>query len=125
MLTGVFRYYPRDIRAMDSDDDIEIKDEDLNKIASKHGVALSKKEVRGKNLTEKGGYPYEDGKIGFDEVTQTIITLKADTEASFRSALADTVNMYRSPVPFFGTEGSDERATRLAREVFDEWDGRS
>jgi hypothetical protein len=117
MLTGKLRWYPGDAL-------VEIKQEDLEKIADQCGVHISLNEVEAKDLLTEGEMVLEEtGKKSLEEVTQTVVTISAPTEDTFRECLLRMVDKYRAPRAVYSTWGSDERAKEIFEEVVDAWDG--
>jgi hypothetical protein len=78
----------------------EIRQEDLDKIGKAYGVAVS-----------------------FEEITQEVITLASDDEASFRKAIKAIYERYRSPRTPYGFWGSSREGVRIAKEIADETGG--
>jgi hypothetical protein len=117
MLTGKLRWYPGDAL-------VEIKQEDLEKIADQCGVHISLNEVEAKDLFTEGEMVLEEtGKKSLEEVTQTVVTISAPTEETFRECVLRMVDKYRAPRAVYSTWGSDERAKEIFEEVVDAWDG--
>jgi hypothetical protein len=117
MLTGKLRWYPGDAL-------VEIKQEDLEKIADQCGVHIRLNEVETKDLLTEGEMVLEEtGKKSLEEVTQTVVTISAPTEDTFRECVLRMVDKYRAPRAVYSTWGSDERAKEIFEEVVDTWDG--
>jgi hypothetical protein len=116
-LTGKFRWYPGDAL-------IEIRREDLEKIAHQCGVSIILDEVKGRNLSA-GGMKFleETGNEPLEEVTQTVVTITAPTEHAFRKSLLRIINKYRAPRTVYSTWGSDERAKEIFQNLVEVWDG--
>ena len=69
MLTGKLRYYPGDAL-------VEIRGEDLEKIADQCGVNITLDEVKGKDLLTEGKMVLEEtANKPLEEVTQTVVTI--------------------------------------------------
>ena len=116
-LTGKLRWYPGDAL-------VEIKREDLEKIAHQCGVNITLNEVKGKDLFTEGKMVLEETANKFlEEVTQTVVTLSAPTEHAFRECLLRIIDKYRAPRTVYSTWGSDERAKEIFAELADTWDG--
>jgi hypothetical protein len=116
-LTGKLRWYPGDAL-------VEIRQEDLEKIAIQCGVHITVDEVKPKDLFTEGKMVLEEtGKKPLEEVTQTVITISAPTEHAFRECVLRMVDKYRAPRTVYSTWGSDERAKEIFQEVVDAWDG--
>jgi hypothetical protein len=116
-LTGKFRYYPGDAL-------VEIRQEDLEKIAHRCGVGITLNEVKGKDLSIEGKMGLEEtGNKSLEEVTQTVVTISAPTERALRECLRRMIDKYRAPRTVYSTWGSDERAKEIFTELTDEWDG--
>ncbi len=117
MLTGKLRYYPGDAF-------IEIRQEDLEKIANQYNVHITVDEVKAKDLFTEGKMVLEEtGNKSLEEVTQTVITISAPTEHAFKECLVKIIDNYRAPRTVYSTWGSDERAKEIFQEVVDQWDG--
>jgi len=116
-LIGKLRWYPGDAL-------VEIRAEDLERIAHQCGVSITLNEVEGKDFFTDGEMVLEEtGKELLEEVTQTVITISASTEQAFRECLLKVINKYRAPRTVYSTWGSDERAKKIFEEVADAWDG--
>ncbi len=116
-LMGKLRWYPGDAL-------IEIKLEDLEKIAHQWGASIILDEVKGKNFFHEGKMVLEETeKEPLEEVTQTVVTISAPTEHAFRECLLKMIDKYRAPRTVYSTWGSDERAQEIFQEVADVWDG--
>ena len=116
-LTGKLRYYPGDAL-------VEIKQEDLEKIANRYKVHITVHEVKAKDLFTEGKMVLEEtADKPLEEVTQTVVTLSAPTEHAFKQCLLRIIDKYRAPRTVYSTWGSDERAKEIFQEVADQWDG--
>ena len=116
-LTGKLRWYPGDAL-------VEIKREDLERIAHQCGVNITLNEVKGTDLFTEGKMVLEEtANKPLEEVTQTVITLSAPTEHAFRGCLLRIIDKYRAPRTVYSTWGSDERAKEIFAELADAWDG--
>jgi hypothetical protein len=116
-LTGKFRWYPGDAS-------VEIRREDLEKIANQCGVNITLNEIEGKDLFIEGKMVLEEtGNKPLEEVTQTVVTISAPTEHSFKECLLRIIGKYRAPRTVYSTWGSDERAKEIFQELADAWDG--
>lgn len=118
MIQGKMRWYPGDAL-------IPIKEAGLKAIAKKHGVGLSLAETIGqKPRILPGGVMVEESwEIPIDEATQSVVTIEASDEASFRRAVRDLIDTYRGPVPMWGMWGSSKRVENIINELLDERDG--
>jgi hypothetical protein len=117
MVTGKLRWYPGDAS-------VEIRQEDLEKIANQCGVNITLDEVKGKDLSTEGKMVLEEtGNKPLEEVTQTVVTISAPTEHAFKECLWRMIDKYRAPRTVYSTWGSDERAREIFQEVADAWDG--
>jgi len=116
-LTGKLRYYPGDAL-------VEIRQEDLEKIANQYKVHITVDDVKGKDFFTEGKMVLEEtGNKPLEEVTQTVITVSAPTEHAFKECLLRIIDKYRAPRTVYSTWGSDERAKEIFQEVADQWDG--
>jgi hypothetical protein len=116
-LMGKLRWYPGDAL-------VEIRQEDLEKIAHQYGVSINLNEVKGKDLFIKGKMVLEEtGNKLLEEVTQTVVTISAPTEEAFRKCLLRVIERYRAPRTVYSLWGSDERAKEIFVELADAWDG--
>ena len=116
-LTGRLRYYPGDAL-------VEIRLEDLEKIANQYKVHMTVNEVKAEDLMTEGKMALEEtGNKPLEDVTQTVITISAPTEHAFKECLLRIIAKYRAPRAVYSTWGSDERAKEIFQEVADQWDG--
>ncbi len=116
-LTGKFRWYPGDAL-------VEIKREDLEKIAHQFGTTITLDEVKGKDFSTEGKRILERTENeALEEVTQTVITILAPTERAFRECLLKIINKYRAPRTVYSAWGSDGRAKEIFEELANAWDG--
>lgn len=117
-LLGKMRWYPGDAL-------VPVKEADLVKIGQRHGVRLSLLEIVGKSQKVlPGGVIVEWGwEQPIDEATQSVVTIEAGDEASFRRCVRELIDTYRGPVPMWGMWGSSKRAEELINELLDERDG--
>jgi hypothetical protein len=117
MLTGKLRYYPGDAL-------VEIRQEDLEKIANQYKVRIALSDVKAKDLLTEGKMVLEEtGNKSLEEVTQTVVTISAPTEHAFKECLLRIIDKYRAPRSVYSTWGSDEQAKEIFQEVADQWDG--
>jgi hypothetical protein len=117
MLTGKLRYYPGDAL-------VDIRQKDLEKIASQYKAHITVDEVKARDLLTEGKMLLEEtGNKSLEDVTQTVVTISAPTEHAFRECLLKIINKYRAPRSVYSTWGSDERAKEIFQEVADQWDG--
>ena len=116
-LTGKLRWYPGDAL-------VEIRREDLEKIADQCGVNVILDEVKGNDLFTEGKMVLEEiGNKPLEEATQTVVTISASTEDAFRECLLKIIDKYRAPRTVYSTWGSDERAKEIFEELANAWDG--
>jgi hypothetical protein len=116
-LTGKFRWYPGDAL-------VEIRQEDLEKIARQCGVSITLDEVKGKDFSAEGEKVLERTENEpLEEVTQTVVAISAPTEQAFRKCLLKIINKYRAPRTVYSAWGSDERAQEIFEELANSWDG--
>jgi hypothetical protein len=116
-LTGKLRWYPGDAL-------VEIRREDLEKIANQCDANITLNEVKGKDLFSEGKMVLEEtGNKPLEEVTQTVVTISATTEQAFRKCLQEIIDRYRAPRTVYSAWGSDERAKEIFQELADIWDG--
>jgi hypothetical protein len=117
MLTGKLRYYPGDAL-------VDIRQKDLEKIASQYKAHITVDEVKARDLLTEGKMLLEEtGNKSLEDVTQTVVTISAPTEHAFRECLLKIIDKYRAPRSVYSTWGSDERAKEIFQEVADQWDG--
>jgi hypothetical protein len=115
------RYFPLDPVAGPP---VPIGKADLDRIAREAGASISLQNVVAANRTVAGGIVREetmDSKI--DEISQDIITVSADSESSFRSAIRSLIKLYRAPRTVYATWGSSEKGAAIVLELCDEDDG--
>ena len=116
-LTGKFRYYPGDAL-------VEIRQEDLEKIAHQCGVTITLHEIKGKDFCTEGEIAFERTENEpLEEVTQTVIAISAGTEQAFRKSVLKIIKKYRAPRTVYSAWGSDERAKEIFEELTAVWDG--
>jgi len=116
-IVGKLRWYPGDAS-------VEIRQQDLDKIAQDYGVSISIDEVKGRHFVTDREMVYEETMNGsLEEITQTVVTLVADTEHGFRSCVRQLIDKYKAPRTPYSTWGSDERAKEIIAELTDECDG--
>ena len=120
-IKAILRYYPLGPVAGPA---VPVTPQDLNTIAAKHGVSISLDRVMGKTAKVDGDEIHEQTmNASFEDITQDVITVTAENEKKFRSAIQDLVHTYRAPRTVFGTMGSNERGKQIVAEVCDEYDG--
>jgi len=116
-ITGKLRWYPGDAL-------VEIRREDLEKIARQCGVAITLDEVKGKDFSTEGKRILERTENEpLEEVTQTVVTISAPTEQAIRKCLLKIINKFRAPRTVYSAWGSDERAKEIFEELANVWDG--
>ncbi len=116
-LTGKFRYYPGDAL-------VEIKQEDLEKIAQQCGVAITLDDIKGKDFCTEGEIIFERTENEpLEEVTQTVVAISAPTEEAFRECVLKIIHKYRAPRTVYSAWGTDERAKEIFQELANAWDG--
>lgn len=117
-LIAKMRWFPKDAL-------VPITTADLKQIGQKHGVTISLEEVKatdsrvlpGKILVE------ETHEKAIEAATQSIVTVKAKDEQSFRHCVRELIDIYRAPVPIWGLYGSTAQAELIANELMDQNDG--
>jgi len=115
-LTGKLRWYPGDAL-------VEIRQDDLQKIAKMCGVTITLDEVKGKVLVNDGKKVIEDtAKETLEEITQTVVTVTAPTEQTYREIISKLIDKYRAPRTVYALWGSDDRAKEIFEEMADVWD---
>ncbi len=116
-LIGKFRYYPGDAL-------VEIRKEDLGKIAQQCGGAITLDDIKGKDFCTEGEIIFERTENEpLEEVTQIVVAISAPTEESFRECVLKIIQKYRAPRTVYSAWGSDERAKEIFEELADAWDG--
>lgn len=117
-LIARMRWFPNDAL-------VPIKSEDLRKIGQRLGVALSLEEVKGTGTEMLPGKILVEAthQKPIEAATQSIVTIEAGDEASFRRCIRELVDTYRAPVPIWGLYGSEARAEIIANEEIDRDDG--
>ena len=97
---------------------------DFDTMASKHGVVITLDRIEGKNSRMSGDKVREETmESAVEEISQLVITVIAQDEASFRKAVEELVKKYRAPRTVYATLGSNEEGRRLLSGIFDENDG--
>jgi len=103
---------------------LPIKKDDLDNVATEHGVVISLEEIVGKNRQEVGGDMREETMDStIEEITQTVVTISADDEEAFREAVRALIKKYRGPRTTYSTWGSTDRGKWIVGELCDEDDG--
>lgn len=116
-LVAKLRWFPGDALK-------EIEGKDVEEIGRRYGVKVSVERIEGKGVVRVGDVIFEDTReASIDEVTQTVVTVSAEEEDSFKRAIRALVDLYRAPVPSWGLWGSTPKGRGLALEVFEEDDG--
>ncbi len=111
------RWYPGDPL-------VEIKEDDLKRMAEKYGTNISREEVIGKNRETRGGITYEDTVDSkLEEITQTVVTVSAQSEEAFRKSMSELIRKYRAPRTVYGTWGSSPKGEEITRELMGQDDG--
>lgn len=101
-----------------------IKKDDLDRIAKEHAVSISVEELVGKNRQEVGGIIREETMNStLEEITQTVITVSAEDEGTFREAARALIKKYGGPRTTYSTWGSTDRGKWVVAELCDEEDG--
>jgi len=90
------RWYPGDPL-------VEVKEEDLNKIAKEYGVVISLEEI-GKGLKREVTLDKP-----LEEISQIVVTVSSQDEESFRQAVRHLIKMYRAPRAVYSLWGSEHR----------------
>ncbi len=117
-LIARMRWFPKDAL-------LTITEDNLKKIGQKHGVTLSLEEVKGTGTRVLPGkiVVEETHQKTIETTTQSIVTVEAPSEESFRRCVRELIDTYRAPVPIWGLYGSTPRAELIANELMDQDDG--
>ncbi len=116
-IVGKLRWYPGDALTA-------LRQQDLNKIAQSCNVNITLNEVKGTVFVTEGQTVYEETKNGsLEDITQTVVTITADSEQSFRQGVRQMIDKYRAPRTPYSNWGSDERAKEIIVELADQYDG--
>lgn len=114
--------YSVDLRYYIGDPLEEIRQQDLDKIAKRHGVEISFEKIDNRTL--------QDGKMreetlgkAIEEITQDVITVVCDDETGLRKTIMAIYEKYRSPRTAYGFWGSSKDGARIAKEIADETGG--
>jgi hypothetical protein len=120
-IVAKLRYFPLDAVAGPP---TPIKKDDLDRIAHSAGVDISLQNVVAANRTVRGGIVREETMdSAIDEVSQDIITVRSESEATFRAAVRSLFKLYRAPRTVYATWGSNSEGAALVSELCDEDDG--
>lgn len=120
-IVAKLRYFPLDTVAGPP---VPIRQDDLDRIGRETHTDIKLNSVMARNRTVKGDIVREDTMNStIDEVTQDVITVSSDNDASFRSAIRSLIKLYRAPRTVFGTWGSTQKGTEIVSELCDEEDG--
>jgi hypothetical protein len=115
------RYFPLDTVAGPP---LPIKKDDLDIIARRTGTDIGLQTIVAKNRTVNGGIVREETMDStIDDVSQDVITVSADDENKFRSAIRSIIDRYRAPRTVYATWGSTEKGGEIVSELSDEDDG--
>jgi hypothetical protein len=109
------RYYPGDPLR-------EIKQEDLDRIAKAHGVAVVSQKIENRNMSD-GMLREETLDKTIEEITQEVITVRSDDAKRFQGAVAALYETYRAPRTPYGFWGSSPDGGRIAKKIADETGG--
>ncbi len=116
-LVGKLRWYPCDPL-------VKVTQEDLAEIGRKCGVGISVDELKGKDFISEGEVLYEETmNSSLEEISQTVVTILADSEQAFRDCVRQLIDKYRAPRTPYSIWGSDERARDIIAQLADERDG--
>ena len=107
-----FRYYPGDPLQ-------EIREAELREIADHWGLHIAFAEVRGDVKDGREATLDKD----LEAITQSIITIEGDKEASLRAGLRDIITKYRSPRTCYALWGSNPEGQAIAMDTIEEQDG--
>ena len=113
--TAHLRYYPGDPLE-------EIRQEYLDRIAADSGVKASLERIE-KRVLQDGLMQEETLDETIEEMTQDVITVESEDEASFRRAIVAVYEKYRSPRTPYSFWGSSLEGERVAKEVAEETGG--
>lgn len=117
MMVGKLRWYPGDAL-------VEMRQKDLDRIAQDCGVNISLSQVKGVSFVTEGPTVFEETMNSFiEDITQTVVTITADNEPSFRGGVRQLIKKYRAPRTPYSNWGSDDRAKEIIVELADENDG--
>jgi hypothetical protein len=100
----------------------DIRQQDLDSIGAAKGVEISFERID--NRTPGPGIREEET-MGrpIEEITQEVITVDSDDEASFRKAIEAVYEKYRSPRTPYSFWGSSKDGERIAKGIADETGG--
>jgi hypothetical protein len=100
----------------------EIRQQDLDRIGKAIGAEISFERID--NRTSGPGIREEEtmGKP-IEEITQDVITVDCDDEASFRKAVEAIYETYRSPRTPYSFWGSSKDGARIAKGIADKTGG--
>jgi hypothetical protein len=107
-----FRYYPGDPLQ-------EIREADLRTIADHWGLQIAFAEVRGDVKDGREATLDKD----LEAISQSVITIEGDKEASVRAGLREIITKYRSPRTCYALWGSNPEGQTIAMETIEEQDG--
>lgn len=103
---------------------VPILTSDLDAVADRHRVSITLDKIEGEGSQIKGDTIREETMASsIEEISQFVITVTSQDEASFRKAIEELVKKYRAPRTVYATLGSSEQGKRLLSRIFDEYDG--
>lgn len=109
------RYYPGDPRE-------EIVESDLEAIASRHDVRIELTKID--NREPKNGLLMEETlDMALESISQSVISITAESEDALESCIVELYKKYRSPRTVYSFVGSSENGTRVARRLIEECGG--
>jgi hypothetical protein len=95
---------------------MEFRQEDLARIGEAHNVEIALERIE-ERVGADGVMREETLGKPIEAITQEVVTVDADDESAFRSALAAIYETYRSPRTPYGFWGSTEEGKGIAREL--------
>jgi hypothetical protein len=100
----------------------EIRQQDLDRIGKAHGAMISYQKIDNRSPDQDMMQEETLGKP-IEEITQDVITVDCDDEASFRKTILSIYETYRSPRTPYSFWGSTKEAERIAKAIADETGG--
>ena len=103
---------------------LEIKKNELDKVADKYRVSVLLDEIKGKNVSSDGiNIREETMNVPIEEVSQRAVTVSSGNEDAVREAVGHIVGLYSAPRTVFGTWGSNDKGKILVSEILSLDDG--
>jgi hypothetical protein len=122
MRGDVMDKYTVNLRYYTGDPLAEIRKEDLDEIGKNCGVDISFESIDRRVATD-GMMREETLGIALEEISQDVITVASNDEASFRKAIVTLYGKYRSPRTPYSFWGSSHDGERIAKALADETGG--